>query len=115
LLKWGADVNARTEDSWTPLHSACNWACTKAASTLIQNGACVNAQTKGKQTPLHLAAANREAKDVLEMLLMNKLTDTSIRNGAGDTARDICERSSALCALFEMRDESVDNLYGDKG
>ena len=56
LLKQGADVNAKTENGWTPLYCASNWNRIDIAKLLIENGADVNAQNKNGWTPLHEAS-----------------------------------------------------------
>jgi ankyrin repeat protein len=54
LLKHGADVNAKRDDLWTPLHLAFHVGRLKAARILLEHHADVNARNDGGQTPLHL-------------------------------------------------------------
>ena len=110
LLEHGADLEARTVDGWTPLHSACRWSNARAASLLLSCGACINAQTHSQQTPLHLAAANMDSKSVLELLLMHKDVDTSLRNSIGETAYTVCQRSNPFYYLFEIAQDHVNCL-----
>ncbi|XP_053313865.1 ankyrin repeat domain-containing protein 49 [Spea bombifrons] len=102
LIGRGADVHAVTLDDWTPLHSACKWNNTPVASFLLQHGADVNAQTKGLLTPLHLAAGNRDSRQLLELLLMNRYVKPSLKNKAGETAYDIARRTDVYHYLFEI-------------
>lgn len=110
LLSNGADIVAQTNDGWHPLHSAARWNCADVVSLLIQNGADINAQTNGGQTPLHLAASQKNTRETLEFLLMNCHIDTNIKNSIGETAQDICERTSELCSLFEVTENSINCL-----
>lgn len=81
LIIKGANVNGKTLDGWTPLHSACNvgntkqrflfacvrtrafvtivfqWNQLESCKILLWNGADINAQSNGLQTPLHIAAS----------------------------------------------------------
>ncbi|MEE6472976.1 hypothetical protein FKM82_009802 [Ascaphus truei] len=104
LIARGADVHAVTVDRWTPLHSACKWNNAPVASFLLQHGADINAQTKGLLTPLHLASANRESRQVLELLLMNRYVKPNLTNKAGETAYEIARRTDVYHYLFEIAD-----------
>ena len=110
LLRHGADVNNRTVDGWTPLHSACRWGNVEAASMLIRSKADVNARTNSSQTPLHLASANKDSKSVLELLLSQENIDISIENSVGETALVICQRSNPFSYLFEMAQDHINRL-----
>uniref|UniRef100_A0A8C5P6F2 Ankyrin repeat domain 49 n=1 Tax=Leptobrachium leishanense TaxID=445787 RepID=A0A8C5P6F2_9ANUR len=104
LVARGADVHAVTVDWWTPLHSACKWNNTSVASFLLQHGADINAQTKGLLTPLHLASGNRDSRQMLELLLMNRYIKPNLRNKAGETAYEIARRTDVYHYLFEIAD-----------
>lgn len=102
LLDNKAKFDARTRDGWMPLHCACRWNHAGVASVLLQAGSDVNCLTNGRQTPLHLAASNAQAKETLQLLLMNRWIDPSIVNNGHDTAYQICQRTGNLYHLFEM-------------
>ncbi|XP_040833061.1 ankyrin repeat domain-containing protein 49 [Ochotona curzoniae] len=102
LIAHGADVHAVTVDGWTPLHSACKWNNASVASFLLQHDADINAQTKGLLTPLHLAAGNKDSRDTLELLLMNRYIEPGLKNNLEETAFDIAKRSSIYHYLFEV-------------
>ncbi|XP_006008508.1 ankyrin repeat domain-containing protein 49 [Latimeria chalumnae] len=102
LIGHGADVHARTVDGWTPLHSACKWNNTKVASFLLQHGADINAQTNGLLTPLHLASGNKDSKETLELLLMNRYIKPNLRNNLSETAFDVARRVDINYYLFEV-------------
>jgi hypothetical protein len=54
LLGHGADVNAKRDDLWTPLHVALHVGKLEAARMLLEHQVDVNARTNDGQTPLHL-------------------------------------------------------------
>ncbi|XP_069058529.1 ankyrin repeat domain-containing protein 49 [Pleurodeles waltl] len=110
LIAHGADVHAVTVDGWTPLHSACKWNNTKVASFLLQHGADVNTQTKGLLTPLHLAAGNRDSKDTLELLLMNRYIKPNLKNNLGETAYEIARRTDVHYYLFEVAESCINSV-----
>lgn len=107
LLRAGSKVNARTIDGWTPLHSACRWSHVSVASFLLLHGAQLNAQTNGGLTPLHLAASNTDSALTLELLLSQRLLNTSLRSSSGETASQVALRSGPHHYLFEMVEECV--------
>ena len=98
---------ARTIDGWHPIHSAARWNQAQVIELLLQHGANVNAQTNSGQTALHLPSSDKESRNSLEVLLTNKKVDTSLKNSVGETAYDICRRTSENCLLFEIAEESV--------
>ncbi|XP_071572548.1 uncharacterized protein [Temnothorax nylanderi] len=61
LLQNKADVNARNDEDWTPLHAAATKHL-EVVSALILNGADVNARVINGFTPLHCAVENGHEK-----------------------------------------------------
>jgi hypothetical protein len=57
LLRKGANVNARNEYGWTPLHWAALYGHADVVRLLLEHGAEVNARDENGQTPLHEAAS----------------------------------------------------------
>jgi ankyrin repeat protein len=55
LFSKGADVNAKANDSSTPLHFACPHGSTESMSFLVSKGADVHAKNNNGSTPLHYA------------------------------------------------------------
>ncbi len=85
----GADVNARNEIGWTPLHLASYWGCTKIAKLLIENKADVNAKDVCGNTPLHLASRYNNLEIV--KLLIEKGADVNAKDNYSKTALDIAK------------------------
>lgn len=56
LVEQGADVHARDNHGWSPLHRAVLWDHIQVVQFLINKGADVNAADLDGFTPLHLAA-----------------------------------------------------------
>ena len=74
----GADVNAKADRGWTPLHNVAGSDHKEIVELLIKSGADVNATHNGGGTPLHRAAREGH-KQIVELL---------IANGADVNARD---------------------------
>ena len=79
-LAAGADVNAKDQRRWTPLHHAAYEGHKQVAELLIAAGADVNA---GDMTPLHWAA-NRGHEEVAELLIA-KGADVNFKDSKGRT------------------------------
>jgi len=58
LIANGADVNAKTEDGWTPLHDAASEGRKEVTELLIAKGADLNVKGFGK-TPLDWAISGK--------------------------------------------------------
>jgi ankyrin repeat protein len=67
LIARGANVNSRTRNETTPLHTAVLYSRLDAARLLLENGAEVNARSAAGATPLALAdaAKNPSVGDLL--------------------------------------------------
>jgi ankyrin repeat protein len=74
LLDHGADVNARRDDLWTPLHLAVNIGELSVARLLLEYQADVNSRNDAGQAPLHLLATREtsqkdDGSDIAKLLL----------------------------------------------
>jgi len=86
----GADVNAKDEDGWTPLHFA---ATKEIVELLINEGADVNAKNKWGGTPLHAAATNGK-KETVELLIAAD-ADVNAKAKDGKTPLDMANGAIA--------------------
>ena len=85
LLTKGADVNARSEIGWTPLHrAAANNQNSEVIEVLLRAGADVNARDKNGRTPLHGAAEGNQNPEVIEVLVRAG-ADVNARSETGRT------------------------------
>jgi len=99
----GADVNAKDDNGWTPLHWAALSGHKEVSEYLITMGADVNAAETGSgMTPLHFAAAG-DQKEIVELLLASgadvnaKDEPRTIKNGKrvqGSTPLDTANDAS---------------------
>ena len=68
MLKRGANVNAKNNKGWTPLHQTAFEDAFATAEVLLKQGANVNAKSPEGWTPLHVAAV-QDAFATAEVLL----------------------------------------------
>ena len=87
-IQSGADLKARTEDGWTPLHWAAGLNESPAIITaLLDAGADPKARDKDGKTPLHWAAWSNGNPAVIEALL-DAGADLKARDRLGKTPWD---------------------------
>lgn len=89
LIDGGADVNARSENSFSvlPIHSAAAGNHDEVVAVLVDGGADVNARQPGGWTPLHGAARNGSLATVERLLAAG--ADPAARNDDGRSALDL--------------------------
>ncbi len=83
LIERGADVNAKSDNEWTPLHWASSWVHIEIVELLLKAGADVNAKRNDGWTPLHWASANDSIE--LAKLLIEKGADLEAKDVEGRT------------------------------
>ena len=98
-LASGADVNAKTDEGFTPLHFAANEGHKEIAELLIANSAEVNAKDDDERTPLHFVAVGGH-KEIAELLINND-ADMNAKS-YGETPLD--------WAIFRKHPETADLL-----
>lgn len=84
LLRHGADVNAKSDGGWQPLHNACERGALLIVRTLIEEGAEINTKLLNGMSPLHLAAQGGHLK-VVEYLLKCRVIKRDHRDNFGFT------------------------------
>ncbi len=95
-LKAGADVNARDEYGWTPLHAAAIFSTSPAIVTvLVKAGADVNARAENGWTPLYVAAGQSTTPAMVTALL-DAGADPAARDEWGKTPWDHIKADSPL-------------------
>lgn len=73
LLKYNANLEAKTESGLTPLHVASFMGCMNIVVFLLQHETSPDVTTVRGETPLHLAARANQT-DVVRILLRNNAT-----------------------------------------
>ena len=94
LISYGANINIKTSDGWTPLHSACRWGNFECVSTLLSLGSDINCQTNSLQTPLHIAVnhVTPSSEKLLQLLLMTNGINFNLKNCNGEVAVDLSSK-----------------------
>lgn len=96
LIKLGADVNARDDSGYTPLHNAAVWSSAEDIRTLLAAGADVDAVNNAGRTPLHEAT-------LCEGDLGTECMELLLAAGADPNARD-AEGNTPLHLAAERRE-----------
>jgi ankyrin repeat protein len=102
FLAGGADVNAKNQRGWTPLHGAAVDGSKEVGELLIAKGADVNAKDKHGRTPLHFTS-NYGQKEITELLIA-KGADVNAKSKPGDTPLDFATHPDNPNASAETAD-----------
>lgn len=97
LLDRGAEVNARDEHGWTPLHHAASRDAVSILQLLLDKGADVNSKTVEGATPLHVAAASGSLNTI--SLLLAKGVDINARDNSGRTPLHYAAAKGSLATV----------------
>ncbi len=89
-LALGENVNAKSEELWTPLHFAAVSGSGKVVELLLEHGADINAMDDYLITPLH-AGVMQGWTSVVRVLAQHG-ADLDIRDGQGDTPMHVAAR-----------------------
>jgi ankyrin repeat protein len=89
LLEKGADVNAKRNDGWTPLHWASCENHIEIAELLIEKGADVDAKDNENWTPLHWASCENHIE--IAELLLKAGAYLNAETNDGETPFDLAE------------------------
>lgn len=102
LISAGADINAKSPASFTPLMTAILEGHTEIAKFLIEKGADVNAKFKDFRTPLMFAAQKGDTE--IAKLLILKGADVNAKSDQGETALSIAEKAgmNKMAALLKQ-------------
>ena len=114
LIANGAEVNAKNNFGWTPLHYAAQGKAAAAAKTLIDSGAEVNAKNEGGWTPLHWAAVLNAAE--VAKLLIDSGAEVNAKENFGWTPLDYAAQGNAAEVAKTLIDSGAEvNAKNDDG
>jgi ankyrin repeat protein len=97
-LNFGADVNAKDNRGWTPLHFASYWNHIEIAKLLIEVGVDVRATDYDRWTPLHWASICNSIE--IAKLLLDAGADMGAKNRWENTPLDLAD-SDEMKALLK--------------
>jgi ankyrin repeat protein len=102
LLSVGADVNAKCNGDWTPLHRVSYRGHVQIVKELVEHGADIEATTIIGWTPLHFACSQDHLAVVNELLGHGVITDAN--NDSSDGTTTILGKRKSRGANIEAKD-----------
>jgi ankyrin repeat protein len=111
LLRYGADVNARTITGDTALHNSVRWNFLRTCKLLLEHGADVNARDGMGTTPLHQAARFARPSVACSLLQFNADIDACDDKDNTPLRFAIQRRSSGLVSVLLLHGAEVSSLY----
>ncbi len=106
LIRYGANIEAKTDKGRTPLHIACILGEAETCQLLLTSGAWVNSQDRDGNTSCHYAAhySIRAKTSMVEnirilRLLLERKPDITLKNSKGQTPIDVTS-SKTIIAVF---------------
>jgi len=105
LLEKGANINAKDNIGWTPLHFAAYHGITDIVRLLLEHGADINARDADGLTPLHIAAALGHVDAV--RLLLRKGADPGARDNRGRTPLDLAREGGHAEAIRIIEESRI--------
>ena len=116
LLDHGADLEARDNHGWTPLHWACYWGRAVIVRTLLERGAVTEVKDRDGYTPLQYAS--RYGRPDIARMLLDAGADIEARDRSGNTPLDIAcklsESNPAREPLLEIFRDRFPEAYFTK-
>lgn len=99
MIVCGADVNLKTQEGWTPLHTAAYYGPAAMIDLLVSKGAQINARGNyDGWTPLHMAASADKDAAVVQALLKAG-ADKTLKSQSGKTAREMASKAEIQALL----------------
>ena len=120
LLDHGADVNARRDDLWTPLHLAVNIGELSVAQILLERQADINLRNDAGQVPLHLLCtpetSQKDNSPDIAKLLLERGADVNERDEKNATPLHLASYNQRLKVVRVLLDHGANaDAKNDKG
>ncbi|WP_100484617.1 ankyrin repeat domain-containing protein [Mycobacteroides abscessus] len=106
LIAGGADVNAREEQNWTPLHFAAREDSPEVVKLLLDSGADINAINGRGQTPIMLAVASTKRSGIGVLQLLRERGADPFLKGEG-------KLNAIEYVKMAEKDPEVDAIFAD--
>ncbi len=108
-LETGADVNARSQNGWTPFHLAAGFSPDPGVlATLAEAGADMQSRAEGEMLPIHTAARHNRNPAVIETILDLGAESNALSDGARTPLHAAAERSKSPESVRVLIDRNAD-------
>jgi serine/threonine-protein phosphatase 6 regulatory ankyrin repeat subunit B len=111
LLKRGADINTRSKDNTTALHSASKYGLPEVTRVLLNRGASVNAKNNLGRTPLHELAVEEHRMEsdplAVSQLLLENNADVNALDNDHETPLHLASKHRRLSIIRVLIDHGA--------
>ncbi|XP_070190180.1 protein phosphatase 1 regulatory subunit 12A-like isoform X13 [Littorina saxatilis] len=110
LLQAGADINARDNDGWTPLHAAVHWGQEESCQLLVEHMCDMDIKNNASHTVFDLASADKDMLKILDELKKKQASRRTTSESSPDIIHTAGHGSKRRSSVTRMSSDQKQNV-----